>query len=128
MSTAPRPTSAEPANTHLRLVVSEEAPAAANLGAWTLLFGTLAASAGHGLFLVTALTRLRSLPSRAELGGWVELTVLAWFAASVPLALLAALARRRFLALAPARARSLALAAAVATSLAFALYLRAVAL
>ena len=128
MPTAQRPTPAEPASTHLRLVVSEEQPAVANLGAWTLCFGTLAACAGHGLFLVTALTRLRSLPSRAELGGWLELAVLVWFAAALPLAFLAGLARSRFLALDPGRARALAAGVTLVSVLAFAFYLRAVAL
>lgn len=128
MSNAPRPNPAEPASPHLRLLVNEERRAVANLGTWTVLFGALAASAGHGLFLLVALTRLRSLPSRAELGGWLECTVLLWFAASVPLALLAGLARARFLALAPRRARTLALVTSVVALSAFVVYLRAVAL
>jgi len=128
MPTAQRPTPSEPAPTHLRLVAREEQPAAANLGSWTLLLATLSASAGHGVFLVTALTRLRSLPSRAELGGVLESAVLGWFAACVPLALAAAFARRRFLALEPGRARALAATATLLTTLAFAFYLRAVAL
>lgn len=126
MSSLTQPDVAAPAP-HLRLVAGA-APAPAPLGAWTLLVVTLAASAGHGLFLVTALTRLRSLPSRAELGGALEMAVLAWFAASLPLLALALLGRARFLALAPARAARLATLTSVLTVLAFALYLRAVAL
>jgi len=128
MATAPRSNHGEPASPRLRLLVNEELPAGANQGSWTLLFGALSASAGHGLFLAVALTRLRSLPSRAELGGWLDSAVLLWFVACVPLALAAGLLRRRVLTLAPARARGLATAATALAILAFALYLRAVAL
>jgi hypothetical protein len=112
---------------HLRLV-EDAVPAAAPHGAWTLFVVALSASAGHGLFLATALTRLRSLPSRAELGGLLEMAVLAWFVASVPLLVLALTLRARFLAQTPARAARLAVATTVLGALAFALYLRAVAL
>lgn len=112
---------------HLRLVEGST-PQPAPLGAWTLVVVALSASAGHGLFLVTALTRLRSLPSRAELGGAFELVVLAWFALSLPLLALALARRARFLALAPARAAQLAALTSVLTVLAFVAYLRAVAL
>lgn len=111
---------------HLRLVEGSTTQPA--LGAWTLVVVALSASAGHGLFLVTALTRLRSLPSRAELGGAFELVVLAWFAASLPLLALALARRARFLALAPVRAAQLATLTSALTVLAFAAYLRAVAL
>jgi hypothetical protein len=115
----------------LRLVDRERAaPAgrASSSGAWIALFGALAAAGGHGLFLVTALTRLAKLPGRAELGGALEIAVLAWFALAAPLAL-ACVALRGVLLPLPARtAWSLALAVAGVTAAAFALYLRAVAL
>jgi hypothetical protein len=116
-----------PTPPHLRLV-EETAPLPAPEGAYTTLLVALSASAGHGLFLVTALTRLRSLPSRAELGGLVESAVLAWFVLALPLVAGALLARRRFLALAPRRAAQLSGVVVLASALAFVFYLRAVAL
>ncbi|MEQ1892759.1 MAG: hypothetical protein ABL998_09475 [Planctomycetota bacterium] len=120
----PDPTATVP---HLRLV-EDAASAPAPHGAWTLHLVALSASAGHGLFLATALTRLRSLPSRAELGGVLEMAVLGWFVASVPLLALALATRARFLRLTPARAAQVAALSTGLSVLAFALYLRAVAL
>jgi hypothetical protein len=96
--------------------------------AWTLLFGVLCASGGHGLFLACALTRLEKLPSRAELGDGLELLVLAWFVLAGPLALLAARLRGRIAACRLRFAWTLATGAALASAAAFALYLRAIAL
>jgi hypothetical protein len=98
------------------------------LGAWILLFGSLASSAGHGLFLFTALTRLRKVPGLGELGQGIDLAVLGWFVAAVPLALLAVGLRRRFLALTGLTSWSLASGVFGATLVAFGWYLRAVAL
>jgi len=125
---APEPSVPAPSTTPLLRLVDGPRPAPAPHGAWTLLVTTLAASAGHGLFLATALTRLRSLPSRAELGGVLETLVIGWFVASVPLTLLALALRARFQALAPAAAWRSATVVAGLAALAFGLYLRAVAL
>ena len=121
--TKPDPAATAP---HLRLV-EDAAPAPAPHGAWTLLVVALSASAGHGLFLATALTRLRSLPSRAELGGVLETAVLAWFVASIPMLAVALALRGKFLALAPAPAARWAALTTVLSALAFVAYLRAVA-
>jgi len=67
------------------------------LGAWILLFGALAASAGHGLFLGARLTRERWIPNFPYLQkavGTFGTAVLCWFLLAVPLALLAFLLRR----------------------------------
>ena len=120
---------APPAPARLRRLETPPVPEPrAPLAAWTLFFGALCASAGHGLFLLVALTRLRALPSRTELGGLLQTSVLAWFVACLPLVLVAFLARGRFLALAPRTAGKLAAATTLLTALAFVLYLRAVAL
>ena len=100
----------------------------ASLRAWILLFGSLAFSGGHGVFLFTALTRLQKIPGRSELGHGFELIVLAWFLAATPLALAAVGLRRRFLALTELTSWSLASAVFAATLVAFGWYLRAVAL
>lgn len=98
------------------------------LGAWILLFGALSACGGHGIFLFSALTRLAKIPSRLEIGGPLAQAVIGWFVLSVPLALVAVLARRRFLRLGARSAWSLASVAALASAAAFALYLHAIAL
>jgi hypothetical protein len=95
--------------------------------AWVALFGALAFSSGHGVFLVAALTRFSSLPSRAELGSALETAVVGWFVLAAPLALACAALRRRFLALAPRAAWSLAALGLVLAATSFTLYLRAVA-
>lgn len=99
-----------------------------SLGAWIVLFGALCFSGGHGVFLLTALTHLRSLPSRAELGGGLETAVIAWFVVAAPLAFACAALRRRFLRMSSAAAWSLAAGTLTLTLAAFAIYLRAVAL
>jgi len=56
----------------LRLLEGKNAApeiSSAGLGAWILLFGSLCASGGHGIFLCCALTRLEKIPSVVELGG-----------------------------------------------------------
>jgi len=128
---APRIEPASPAAPRLRLLERKEpAPEASftSLRAWVVLFGALSFSGGHGVFLFTALTRLEKLPSRAELGEGMELAVLAWFVAAVPLAFVVAGLRRRFLGLSPAAGWSVASSALAATLLAFGFYLHAVAL
>lgn len=82
--------------------------------AWTLLFGSLTASAGHGLFLAFAITDgFRGWPSLHDLGnGLAPLTL--WFLASIPGALALVLLRRRVSAWSAGRLR---LAAAVTTAL-----------
>jgi hypothetical protein len=128
---APRVEPASTAVPRLRLLERKEpAPEASftSLRAWVLLFGALSFSGGHGVFLFTALTRLEKLPSRAELGQGLELAVLAWFVAAVPLAFVCAALRRRFFGLSPAAGWSLASSALAATLFAFAYYIHAVAL
>lgn len=98
------------------------------LGAWILLFGSLTACAGHGIFLFSALTRLAKVPSRLEIGGPLAQAVIGWFVLAVPLAVLALLARRPFLRLGARSAWSLASLTALAGTAAFAFYLRAIAL
>jgi hypothetical protein len=125
----PRPLASDPPA--LRLLGRAPAPAPGRFtagGAWIALFGALAAAGGHGVFLVTALTRLAELPGRAELGGGRELAVLAWFALAAPLALVALALRGAFVRLPVRAAWGLALAALGLSAAAFALYLRAVAL
>lgn len=115
----------------LRLLEGKRAAAhasLASLGAWVVLFGSLSFSGGHGLFLFTALTRLRALPSQAELGGGLETAAIAWFVAAVPLAFASAALRRRFLRLSSGAAWSLASAALALTLACFAFTLHAVAL
>jgi len=68
-----------------------------NLGAWILLFGALAASAGHGLFLYARLTRehwIPNFPYLQKVVGLLGTAVLCWFLLAVPLALGAFLLRR----------------------------------
>ena len=98
------------------------------LGAWILLFGSLCASGGHGVFLFCALTRLSKIPSSVELGGPLEAAVIAWFVVAGPLALLATLLRRAFTRLAPRWAWSLASLIALCSTAAFVIYVRAIAL
>jgi hypothetical protein len=115
----------------LRLLEGKRAApetSSASLRAWILLFGALAFSGGHGLFLFTALTRLSKLPGRSELGGALETAVVAWFVAAAPLALASVPLRGWFLRRSPAAAWSLASGVLAVTLAAFALYLRAVAL
>ena len=100
----------------------------ASLRAWILLFGSLSFSGGHGVFLFAALTRLRKIPGRSELGHGFELVVLGWFLAAIPLALVAVGLRRRFLELTGLTSWSLASGVFAATLLAFGWYLKAVAL
>jgi hypothetical protein len=100
----------------------------ASLRAWILLFGSLAFSGGHGIFLFTALTRLSKVPGRGELGQGFELVVLGWFLAAIPLAFVAAFLRRRFQALTGLTSWSLASSVFAATLVAFGSYLYAVAL
>jgi hypothetical protein len=100
----------------------------ASLRAWILLFGSLAFSGGHGVFLFTALTRLQKVPGRGELGQGFDLVVLGWFLAAVPLALLTVALRRRFLALTGLASWSVASGVFAATLVAFGCYLHAVAL
>ena len=116
---------------HLRLLEGKNAApelSYGGLGAWILLFGSLCASGGHGLFLLCALTRLTKIPSAAELGGPLETLVIAWFVLAAPLALAAAFLRAHFTRLAPRWAWSLATLAALCALTAFTIYLRAVAL
>jgi hypothetical protein len=129
---APR-LAAEPAPAAPRLRLLEGRDAApdvrfASLRAWILLFGSLAACGGHGVFLFAALTRMEKVPGRAELGHGLELVVLGWFLAAAPLALLGAALRRRFLALSAVTAWSLASGVALASLAAFAYYVCAIAL
>ena len=119
-----------PSTPHLRLLDgrSSAAAVASALRAWILLFAGLCASGGHGLFLACALTRLTKIPSRAELGGPLQIAVLVWFVAAAPLALLAGVLRARLTALGTRTLWTIATLTTLATSAAFALYLRAVAL
>jgi len=115
----------------LRLVeggarVAQDAPA--RLGAWTLLFGALAFSGGHGVFLFTALTRLAKIPGRTELGGPLELAVVGWFVAAVPLAIASGFLRGQLVRLSARAAWSLTSVVLALTLAAFVIYLRAVAL
>jgi hypothetical protein len=99
-----------------------------SLRAWVVLFGALSFSGGHGVFLFAALTRLSKIPARAELGQGLELYVLAWFVAAVPLALASAGLRARFQRLSTASAWSLASGVLAVTVGAFGYYLQAIAL
>jgi hypothetical protein len=92
------------------------------LGAWTLLFGSLTMSAGHGVFLFFVVTKNSWIPSMRDLGGSTIAPLVGWFVACVPLALLAWLLRRTLMrwSLLPA----LAGASALASLVAFALYLK----
>jgi hypothetical protein len=70
---------------------------AGNLRAWILLFGAFAAGAGHGLFLYVRTARGGWLPDFAQLdqtAGTLGTAVIAWFMASLPLAILVGLLRR----------------------------------
>ena len=128
---APRIDAESPAVPRLRLLEGREAaPGAsfASLRAWVVLFGALSFSGGHGVFLFAALTHLRALPGRAEVGAGLELAVIGWFIAAAPLAIASAVLRRRFLGLSAAAGWSLASGALAATVGAFAYYLHAVAL
>jgi hypothetical protein len=120
---------AAPAAGALRYLEGHRAESAAAERAWIALFGALAFAAGHGVFLLAALTRLRKIPALVELGsGFLELAVLAWFAAAVPLSGIAVLLRQRIRGLPARRAWTLAFGALLPTLAAFALYLHAVAL
>jgi hypothetical protein len=126
---APRPAGGRTPSLHL---VESTLPAARTsspaMGAWILLFGSLTACAGHGLFLFSALTRLAKVPSRLEIGGPLAQAVIGWFVLSMPLALLAVVARRPFQRLGARSAWSLASVFALASTMAFVLYVRAIAL
>jgi len=115
---------------HLRLLDgrSSAAAAASALHAWILLFAALCASGGHGLFLACALTRLEKIPGRSELGGPLQIAVLAWFVGAAPLALLAAGLRGQLTRLGPRSLWIFATLTTLATGAAFAIYLRAIAL
>ena len=95
------------------------------LGAWILLFGALAAGAGHGLFLYARLTRFQPIPNFGFLmkaTGTTGTAVMVWFLLCVPLAALAFLLRRPL-----QRRRWLwpaALGAAIGSAGAFAFYAR----
>ena len=118
-------------STRLRLLEGKSAAletSARSLRAWVVLFGALSFSGGHGVFLFAALTRLSKVPARAELGQGLELAVLAWFLAAVPLAFASAGLRRRFQQLSTATAWSLASGVLALTLAAFAYYLQAIAL
>ncbi len=115
----------------LRLLEGKSAALSASvpsLRAWVVLFGSLSFSGGHGVFLFTALTRLKAIPSEAEVGSGLQLAVIAWFVAAGPLAFVSAALRRRFLQLPSGAAWSLASCALALTLGSFALYLHAVAL
>jgi hypothetical protein len=67
------------------------------LWAWILLFGALAAGAGHGLFLYARTAPPGWIPSFGQLAktaGTGGTLVIGWFMASAPLAVLAFAARR----------------------------------
>jgi hypothetical protein len=73
--------------------------AGGGLWAWILLFGALAAGAGHGLFLYVRTAPPGWMPSFGQLArtegvGTSGMLVIGWFMASLPLALLALAARR----------------------------------
>ncbi len=128
---APQVKSESLAMPHLRLLEgTSSAPESSrgSLRAWIVLFGALSFAGGHGVFLFTALTRLEGLPSRAELGGSLEMAVIGWFLAAAPLALASAALRRRFLLLSAGLAWALASSALTLTLVAAAFYLHAVAL
>ena len=77
-----------------------EAHAAQNLWAWILLFGALAACAGHGVFLYARTAPPGWIPNFARLlerAGTTGTVVIAWFLACAPLAALAWLLRRPLL-------------------------------
>lgn len=99
--------------------------ATGGLWAWILLFGALAAGAGHGLFLYVRTAPPGWLPSFERLfktAGYSGTLVIGWFMASLPLALLAFAARRALM-----RQRWLGAAAllvALAAAGAFAFYAR----
>ncbi len=117
----------------LRLVADAPSRASehvsASLALWSVLFGALCLSAGHGIFLVAALTQLEKLPSRREIGaGGLELAVVGWFVAAGPLALACAALRTRLTALGIRALGALAATVALASASAFFLYLRAIAL
>ena len=94
------------------------------LFAFVLLFGALTSAAGHGVFLVFALTRLERIPNVAELGGLPNALVVGWFVFSVPATLAVLALRERLLRWPASRLRTVALAALVLTVATFALYLR----
>lgn len=98
-----------------------DAPAARS---FLVLLCALSLAAGHGVFLVFALTQLRRIPNLAELGGPANALVVGWFALAGPLALGAYVLRRRLVAWPAGRLRAVALAALGLTALAFALYVR----
>jgi hypothetical protein len=64
------------------------------LGAWILLFGSLALCAGHGLFLFVALRETDLLSDAGALGGTWAWLVMGWFVACVPLTILSVALRR----------------------------------
>lgn len=94
--------------------------------ALVLLFGALAASAGHGLFLYARLTRHQNaLPNWAflrKVTGELGFATIVWFLGAIPLALLALLLHRWLLG--RRWLPALALAVAAAALLAFTSYAR----
>jgi len=102
----------------------ELAPAR-NLWAWILLFGAFAAGAGHGLFLYLRTAHSGWVPDFARLAksaGNSGTAVIAWFIASMPLALLVWLFRRPLLR--QGWLRPAAIAAALCAAGAFVFYAR----
>jgi hypothetical protein len=89
------------------------------LGSWTVLFGSLALAAGHGVFLIFALQRANFLSNFQALGLSTILPV-GWFVACLPLLVLCVLLRRALLRM--ALLGPLSLGAALVTVASFALY------
>lgn len=106
----------------------QDAPAsgldATGLTYWGLAFGAFAATAGHGLFLLLALTRLERIPNTAELGGLPNALLVGWFVLSMPLAAWSFLRRSCLIRWPQGRLRAFAWGACAISALAFALYVR----
>jgi hypothetical protein len=96
-----------------------ETPARRGLGAWILLFGSLSLGAGHGVLLAFALGQAELLADPGRLGR-VNVLVVGWFVACVPLAFFSVLARKRLMRW--ARLGTAALVVALITACAFAVY------
>jgi len=99
-------------------------PSTASHGAWLVAHTLLALAGGHGLFLLVALTRLRSLPTVSEVGGPLNGALVLGLVACGPLTAVTALLRSRYEDLPARRAWTLTAVLSAAVLAAFALYLR----
>jgi len=106
-----------------RALDGEAGPRASAHRAWFTLFASSWLAAGHGVFLLFALTRDWRLLSMQDMGGGKTALVVLFFIASVPVALATLLLRRRLCALPPRPLGIVALLWCAATALVWVAYL-----